>query len=83
MLDHPTLFQWGNLKMFERPPLLSPFPVVEHTSLIKYLVSEEHFLRVLRTYDGITEGFRGQSLDMIRVGVGQEVQFRCDRVIRR
>jgi len=83
-LDRPILpLQRGNLKVFKRPPLLSPLPMFEHTSLIKHLVSEEHLLRVLRTYDGITEGLRGQSVDMIRVSVGEEVQFRCDRVIRR
>ena len=84
MLNRPILpLQWGNLKMFKRPPLLSPFPTFEHASLIKYLISEEHLLRVLRTHDGITEGLRGQSVDMIRVSVGQEVQFRWDGVIRR
>ena len=75
--------QRGNLKMFERPPLLSPFPLFEHTSFIEYLMSEEHLLRVSRTYDGMTEGLRGQPMDMIRVSVGQEVQFRCDGVVGR
>ena len=84
MLDRPILpSQWGNPEMFERPPLLCPFPTFKHISFIEYFMAEEHVFRISRTYNGVTEGFRRQSVDMIRVGVGQEVQFRRDGVVRR
>jgi hypothetical protein len=59
VLDCSVLpLQRGDLEMFERPSLLSPYPMFEHRPLIEYLMSEEHLLRVLRTNDGATEGFR-------------------------
>ena len=83
-LDRPVFpLQWGNLKMPKRSSLLRPRSMFEHVSLTKHLVSEEHLLRILRTYNNVAEGFRRQSQDMVRVSVCQEVQFRCDRVVRR
>ena len=59
MLDSPVLpLQGGNLEVFKRPSLLSPHPMFEHGSLVKYLVPEKHLFRVLRAYDGVPKGFR-------------------------
>lgn len=84
VLKRPILpFQWGNLEVPKRSSFLRPRPMLEHGSLIVRLMSEEHLFRVLRTYDSVTKGLRRQAEDMVRVGVGQEVQFRRDGVVRR
>ena len=83
MLNRPVLpLKRGNLKVLKRSSLLRPRPMFEHGPFIKRFISEEHLLRVLRAYNSVTEGMRRQSADMVRVSVGQEVQFRCDGVVK-
>ena len=58
MLNRPILpLQRGDLKVPKRPPLLGSSPMFKHGSLVIHLMSEEHLLRVLGAYDGVTEGF--------------------------